>query len=684
MAGAADLEIVLAWRDDQQCFELSIAFDDPADMGDRRRIWPEPIIIDTARLATLRHDAAAYGRALTDQLFAAEEMRDFQRRAKSWAKKQDVPLRVRLSIDPDAPARMQAVRWEMLLDLDSGRPLALSTDVWFSRYLSGAGWDLIKPPRKHDLRALVVIASPTDLNMIASDAPLAEIDVAAERCRAEAALSGIEHEMLASRGAATLDNIANALDRKVDILFLVCHGFFDHNGEPLVVLEKENGEADNVTPEDFRREISARGNKPTLAVLCSCQSAGAGTGALETADRGALAPLGPQLTRAGVAAVLAMQHNISMDTAGTFLNTFFKEINRDGIVDRAVAVARISIRNRRDWWVPVLFSRLKRGRTYYSVGFSGSELKVRSFVSLVQHGKCTPVLGPGLATPLLGTRSQLASKWVERWLLPIAEPDNESLTTVGQFVQAGVTTYAPHIELSNYLISELERNPRYAAIDRTLFAGPDHAALFKELGRQARENDPNEPHAVMASLNLPVYITTGWTDLLSNALEARGCEPQVRSFNWREDLPVQPPIDEPTPKRPLVYHLYGELDIPESMVLTEDDYFQWLAAWAELRQEGTPSPVTQALMTRPLMFIGYRLHDWDFRVLFQGLRNFRGNDLFRRRPHIGVQVDPNAQGVEPEAAQDYLNTYFAEGGITIYWGTTQEFFSELSKRMKSS
>ncbi|MEA2495593.1 MAG: hypothetical protein QOJ29_3504 [Thermoleophilaceae bacterium] len=687
MATASDLEVVLAWRADQNCFELSIAFDDPDDSGDRRRIWPAPIVIDTDRLRPLRHDPAAYGRALTDQIFGgeeAEELREFYRQAKAWAQSEDLPLRVRLTVDQDAPAAMQDIRWETLLEPGTDNPLALRTDVWFSRHLSSADWTRVKPPGKHRLRALVVIANPSGLENIGADPPLAPVDVDAEVARAEAALAGIRHEFLPSDGKATLDNIVNALDRRVDILYLVCHGFFDRDDEPRIVLEDGNGEAWPVAPSELADKIKARRHKPVLAALCSCQSAGAA--AAETSDEGALAPLGPELARAGVASVIAMQHNVTMQTAGTFFTRFFEEVDRDGIVDRAVAAARIALADaeRPDWWVPVLFTRLKRGRAYYDVGFSGDQLKVNQFVSKVKNHDVTPVLGPGLAEPLIGARADLASKWVERWLLPIAEPDNEDLTTVGQFVQAGTTAYGAQEELSNYLISELERDKRYASIDRSLFTGDDHAALFKEIGRRARENNPEEPHAVMAGLNLPVYITTSWTDLLSDALEALGREPQVRSFIWNEDLedlPPQAPIDKPTPERPLVYHLYGQLDVPASMVLTEDDYFQWLAKWAELRQEKTPGHVIDALTTKPLMFVGYRLHDWDFRVLFQGLRNFRGHYRFRRRPHIGVQVDPNAPGVEPEAAQEYLDKYFAEGGITIFWGKTEEFLSELTKRM---
>jgi len=676
MTAAADLEIVLAWREHDQCFDLSLAFDDPEDMGDRRLIWHEPIAIDTDELAKLRHDNAAYGATLTRQLFAAEELREFYKRARTRALAREIPLRIRLSIDPDAPAQFGAIRWETLRDLDEDMPVALRTDVRLSRYLSGAGWDTIAPPRKHDLRALVVIANPNDLGELDFDPPLAPIDVPAEIDRARAALGGIETTMLASGGEATLDQIASELDGGIDVLYLVCHGRFVDQ-EARVFLERSDGSAAAVTATELRDKVGARHHKPTLAVLCACQSAGAGR---STADRGAMAPLGPQLAQAGIAAVVAMQDDFTMETAERFLGRFFTELDRDGIVDRAVAAARSSVADRHDWWVPVLFTRLKRGRTYYAVGFSATGVRVAGFVNAVKRGHCAAVLGPGLAEPVLGSRQALAQKWIERWLLPITEPDVASLTTVGQFVQANASRYTAQEELASYLITERAQDERYSDADRERFrAKPDE--LIEDVGRRAREADLEEAHAVVTDLGLPVYITTSWTGLLTDALKAAGRDPQVCFFDWNNQLGPQPPVHEPSAEQPLVYHLFGRLDRPETMVLTEDDCFQWLAAWAAQRQEALPGALYEVLIRRSLMFIGYRLEDWDFRVLFQGLRNFKGNDLFRQRTHVGVQVDPTAPGVQPEAAQDYLNQYFQEGGVTIYWGTTKEFLSDLSKRI---
>jgi hypothetical protein len=78
----------------------------------------------------------------------------------------------------------------------------------------------------------------------------------------------------------------------------------------------------------------------------------------------------------------------------------------------------------------------------------------------------------------------------------------------------------------------------------------------------------------------------------------------------------------PTARQPLVFHLFGTLDNPSSLVVTEDHYFQWLTAWIRSAEkpESIPPCVASALTDRALLFVGYRLDDWEFRVLFQSIK----------------------------------------------------------------
>ena len=66
-----------------------------------------------------------------------------------------------------------------------------------------------------------------------------------------------------------------------------------------------------------------------------------------------------------------------MRTVGTFMPVFFRELQVDGQIDRAMAAARGAVQDWEDWWMPVLFMSLKQGRIRrYGPGFTGeSDLK---------------------------------------------------------------------------------------------------------------------------------------------------------------------------------------------------------------------------------------------------------------------------------------------------------------------
>lgn len=90
-----------------------------------------------------------------------------------------------------------------------------------------------------------------------------------------------------------------------------------------------------------------------------------------------------------------------------------------------------------------------------------------------------------------------------------------------------------------------------------------------------------------------------------------------------------------------------------------------------------------ALTARSLLFLGYNLDDWDFRVLFQALKSFGGSPLQQSMDHVGVQLSPESPAIEPEAVQEYLESYFGEKNVHIYWGQTRRFLDELRSRILS-
>jgi hypothetical protein len=168
------------------------------------------------------------------------------------------------------------------------------------------------------------------------------------------------------------------------------------------------------------------------------------------------------------------------------------------------------------------------------------------------------------------------------------------------------------------------------------------------------------------------------------ALRARGREPTRALCRWNEDLDAldaswsEDEDYEPTPERPLVYHFLGSDEVPDSLVLTEDHFFAFLVRTAAERDR-IPYLIRDALTGTSLMFLGYSLYDWEFRVLLHGLVN----NLSQRRKfkHVAVQLEGSYGGAaESAAARDFLKDYFQDTDINVYWGSTAQFIAELDER----
>ena len=99
--------------------------------------------------------------------------------------------------------------------------------------------------------------------------------------------------------------------------------------------------------------------------------------------------------------------------------------------------------------------------------------------------------------------------------------------------------------------------------------------------------------------------------------------------------------------------------------------------------QGYSAVVSETLVDRSLMFVGFRLDDWDFRVVFNAIKSFGGRGLFNESLHVGVQLSPDSQLIEPEAAQEYFESYFGNDKVNIFWGETRHFFDEFRSQYRA-
>jgi hypothetical protein len=283
---------------------------------------------------------------------------------------------------------------------------------------------------------------------------------------------------------------------------------------------------------------------------------------------------------------------------------------------------------------------------------------------LIRMGKCTPFIGAGACYPYLPLGGKLAIDWSDKYHYPLK--DSNDLAKVAQFMAIDRYPMFPkHIIAQEF---EIKDRPNFS-----------------------REDDP---HGILADLNLPIYITTNYDSFMFDALKARQKDPEREFCRWSNELdqmlklkqiqPILTPLYIPSAKRPVVFHLHGYLEISESMVLTENDYLDFMIRLHDKESPILPPQITIALATNALLFMGYSLADWNFRVLFRSI--FKSISSMTNLI-IAVQLRPRDVKSEDDAIR-YLGKYFGsvlgkDIKVRVYWGEATEFAKELRKHWEA-
>jgi hypothetical protein len=655
-----------------------------------------------------------YGRQLTERLFASQAVRErfLLAQQDTYARDQNpTGLRVRLWFDPGAE-RLYDLRWELLCDLaredapGSQAPLSTQDLVPFSRFLGSRGNRPVLLRPKGELCVLVVIANPAVLeDRDDGTRALAKVDVNAEWDWARTALQGLQAPTLLANHAAAagpptrtrlLDELAAT---SYDIVYIVCHGALDRDG-PFLLLETDQGQMDSTPGSVLVEALQGLPQTPRLVVLTACQSAGTG----RSTDNKAHLALGPDLVRAGVPAVLAMNGKVTQLTAAEFYIRFFDELQKNGSVDRAMTTARRTVKNlpRRpdDWWMPVLYMRLTAGRIWSVLHLISRDKEPYEELSLsLQNEKCTPIVGPSLLDSLWGSPRIVARDWAEKRGFPLSPYRIEELPTVAQFLarrRGGLPNRTFVIDTWLQAMEALLKKKwaGLAADISNLDSMPPAqrvAQLASAAGARLRQ-DPLDPYCLLARLPVSIYLTATPDPLLADALRAATPPrmPVVEYARWTDALQRKPrAFDESnkylvfTRAQPLVYHLFGTLDERDSLVLTEDDFFDYLIhVVKDTSNTAIPNLVREAWSQNALMLLGFDLDDWTFRVLYRAIVQEPGHliRLLQGPLSAAVQLNPEEErNLQPELALQYLEQVFGSQKISLSWSQPKDFLREVWK-----
>jgi hypothetical protein len=304
-------------------------------------------------------------------------------------------------------------------------------------------------------------------------------------------------------------------------------------------------------------------------------------------------------------------------------------------------------------------------------------------------------------TPNLTANEQLTKLWSKSKDVNYPMTDGHDLARVAQYYQVDqeVPVVAKRAYLKFLNSQLLELNSEKAELVNKLRSGARFSEIVAQLG-YTKSLELNDPLAKLADLPFSNYITTSYHDFLERALVKAERTPVTQYLSLDDEGKIiAPTLDEngkpadPIPNllgtvaRPVVYHLFGVENDPKSLVLSEDDYINFLVAAVtdlsavvtnsdiqkDSEKNGLPMGLRRILSAHHLLLLGYQMQDWEFRVVFRLILQLRNSSP---KPGIFMQVPPNG---EVETLLNYLVRYFSPKQFDVEWKTPAAFTQELWK-----
>jgi len=274
----------------------------------------------------------------------------------------------------------------------------------------------------------------------------------------------------------------------------------------------------------------------------------------------------------------------------------------------------------------------------------------RDWQTLAIHVKaqnCTPFLGAGAAVPTLRLGRDIAQDWAVEYDYPFT--DSTNLARVAQYVAvAHGDDFIPKEKIAREITA-----------------------------RKAPLPNVDDPHRILAGMDMPLYLTTNYDDFMHQALLQAHRRSVREHSHWHHGLGIaklRRKQLEPTRETPVVYHLHGIADEPRSILITEDDYLNFLVLTSK-DANLIPPQIAEALSNKSLLFLGYGLQDINFLVL---LRRFATLISSSQTRHFAVQIDPaTTDRHHGEAQRVYLQKQLHGKQVKVFWGSCAEFCLKL-------
>jgi len=248
-------------------------------------------------------------------------------------------------------------------------------------------------------------------------------------------------------------------------------------------------------------------------------------------------------------------------------------------------------------------------------------------------------------------------------------------------VSADGKRLVPAQDLACRLLEKLDEESRgrinlgpndLAQISQCFLAQEREVGLEMEISHWNEEfREKHSPlHADLAELPFRYIVTSSHDSIMETALRQAGKKPHIEFYNYKgknkELLP------EPTYMAPILFRLYGCVSEPSSVVVTETQLLDFLAALIS-REAPLPNDLNAALTQgRLFLFLGFGLHQWYLRILLHVLKVLR-------RKSLTFAVELGDEGFD-SSVDDAVLFYRQNYKLDIYKGDIFEFVRELRSR----
>lgn len=168
----------------------------------------------------------------------------------------------------------------------------------------------------------------------------------------------------------------------------------------------------------------------------------------------------------------------------------------------------------------------------------------RALGQRIGHGKCTPVFGDRVYDQLLPNFDNLPTAWAKDLNYPIEH--TPTLNRLAEFLSVQIGDNAAKEQFLTFIKAYLVATKTNQSCDFIIqkygrqLSATKLSTIARQLGFAKNGASTEDSLSILASLNIPIYLTTSFFNFIELALTRIGKEPQTEICLWNDQVQSSP------------------------------------------------------------------------------------------------------------------------------------------------